>query len=148
MKPTMQTDYKQQLSVRLCQCLSRDQRNMASSFLSFSLLFITVYTADGFMEFVVARCEFNSTELEDVRYIYSMYYNKLEYARFDSSVGKFVGYTEFGVKNADYWNNDPSQLGLRLHERETYCLGNVKIDYNYALTKSGELVFETSFKPR
>ncbi|CAK6983246.1 MHC class II beta [Scomber scombrus] len=121
---------------------------MASSFLSFSLLFITVYTADGFMEFVVARCEFNSTELEDVRYIYSMYYNKLEYARFDSSVGKFVGYTEFGVKNADYWNNDPSQLGLRLHERETYCLGNVKIDYNYALTKSGELVFETSFKPR
>ncbi|XP_044211899.1 H-2 class II histocompatibility antigen, E-S beta chain-like [Thunnus albacares] len=108
---------------------------MASSFLSFSLLFITVYTADAYMEFAVDRCEFNSPELEGIRYIYSHYYNKVEYARFDSSVGKYVGYTEFGVKNADAWNKGP-ELAARKAQRETYCLNNVGNDYQRALSKS------------
>ncbi|XP_062271068.1 H-2 class II histocompatibility antigen, I-E beta chain-like, partial [Scomber scombrus] len=109
---------------------------MASSFLSFSLLFITVYTADGFMHYVETSCEFNTTKLEDIRFIQSYYYNKLEYTRFDSSVGKYVGFTEYGVKNADYWNNIPSQLAQAKARRETYCLNNVKIDHQAALTKS------------
>ncbi|XP_044196976.1 H-2 class II histocompatibility antigen, E-S beta chain-like [Thunnus albacares] len=108
---------------------------MASSFLSFSLLFITVYTADGFMEYQAGRCQFNSSKLEDVRYIFSFYYNKLEYARFDSVVDRYVGYTEFGVKNADNWNNGP-ELTRRKAQRETYCLNNVGIWNNNVLTKS------------
>ncbi|XP_062301214.1 H-2 class II histocompatibility antigen, E-S beta chain-like [Scomber scombrus] len=108
---------------------------MASSFLSFSLLFITVYTADGFMEYEIDRCEFNSTDLENVRYIKSVNYNKLEIIKFDSSVGKFVGYTEHGVKNAERWNKGP-ELPQMKAERERVCLHNVKNDYNYVLTKS------------
>ncbi|CAK6982277.1 MHC class II antigen beta chain [Scomber scombrus] len=108
---------------------------MASSFLCFSLLFITVYTADGFRTYEVSRCEFNSTDLENVRFIRSTYYNKLELARFDSSVGKFVGYTEFGVKNAERWNKGPEVAQMKA-ERERYCLRNVKLDYQAVLTKS------------
>ncbi|XP_042257865.1 H-2 class II histocompatibility antigen, E-S beta chain-like [Thunnus maccoyii] len=108
---------------------------MASSFLSFSLLFITVYTADGFMEYWVNRCEFNSTELKDIRYIASMYYNKLELARFDSSVDRYVGYTEYGVKQAEHWNNGP-ELTRRRGDRERYCLHNIELWYHYFLTKS------------
>ncbi|XP_042257866.1 H-2 class II histocompatibility antigen, E-S beta chain-like [Thunnus maccoyii] len=108
---------------------------MASSFLSFSLLFITVYTADGFMCYQTARCEFNSTELKDIRLIFSYYYNKLELARFDSSVEKFVGYTEFGVKNADYWNNGPDLADMKA-ARGTYCHNNIGNWYNNVLTKS------------
>ncbi|XP_070786181.1 rano class II histocompatibility antigen, A beta chain-like [Enoplosus armatus] len=111
---------------------------MASSFLSFTLLFISLYTADGFRNYVLERCVFNSTELNDIEYIYSCYYNKLEIARFSSSVGKFVGYTTFGLKQADYWNSDPSQLALRNNEKERYCLNNIEIDYQAALTKSAE----------
>ncbi|XP_023253258.1 HLA class II histocompatibility antigen, DRB1-3 chain-like [Seriola lalandi dorsalis] len=108
---------------------------MASSFLSFSLLFIAASTADGFREYVVSRCEFNSSDPNDITYIYSMFYNKLEYARFDSRVGKFVGYTEFGVKNAERWNNGPD-LVQRRNQKERYCVNNVGIDYQVALTKS------------
>ncbi|GLD75218.1 H-2 class II histocompatibility antigen, E-S beta chain-like protein [Lates japonicus] len=54
---------------------------MASSFLSFSLLFIAVCTADGFREYAVDRCVFNSSELSGIEYIYSHYYNKLEYTQ-------------------------------------------------------------------
>ena len=85
------------------------------------------------MEYWVARCEFNSTQLEDIRLIYSMYYNKLEYIRFDSAVERYVGYTAYGVKHAERFNNGP-ELARRKGERERYCLPNVGIDYDSALT--------------
>ncbi|XP_030580668.1 H-2 class II histocompatibility antigen, E-S beta chain-like isoform X2 [Archocentrus centrarchus] len=109
---------------------------MASSFLCFTLLFITIYTADGFMQYMVSRCVFNSTELKDIEFIQSFYYNKMEVNRFSSSVGKFVGYTEFGVKNAEYWNNDPSILSQERASKETYCQRNIGNSYRNILTKS------------
>ncbi|KAK1876030.1 H-2 class II histocompatibility antigen I-E beta chain, partial [Dissostichus eleginoides] len=98
-----------------------------ASFLSVCLLFLSVYTADGYLEYVTARCEFTSSELKDIQYIQSLYYNKLEYIRFDSSVEKFVGYTEHGVKNAERLNKDPSFLAQMRAEKETYCQHNVKL---------------------
>ncbi|AWO97408.1 MHC class II beta antigen [Scophthalmus maximus] len=109
---------------------------MASSFLSFALLFITVYTADGFYEFVESSCVFNSTKLDDIEFIKSYYYNKLEYTRFSSSVGKYVGYTEYGVRNAEYWNNLPGELSRMRAQKETYCLNHAEIYQEAALTKS------------
>uniref|UniRef100_A0A3Q0RAE3 Ig-like domain-containing protein n=1 Tax=Amphilophus citrinellus TaxID=61819 RepID=A0A3Q0RAE3_AMPCI len=67
---------------------------MASSFLCFTLLFLTICTADGYECYTSARCLFNSTELKDIEFIRSYYYNRLEFVRFSSSVGKFVGYTD------------------------------------------------------
>ncbi|XP_044204518.1 H-2 class II histocompatibility antigen, E-D beta chain-like isoform X2 [Thunnus albacares] len=110
---------------------------MASSFLSFSLLFITVYTADGFLEATVFRCEFNSSELKDIRFILSLYFNKVEYARFDSSLGKYVGYTESGMRWANNWNNGPQLAGAKA-ARATYCQPTIEIDYYSALSKSVE----------
>ncbi|XP_022623716.1 H-2 class II histocompatibility antigen, I-E beta chain-like, partial [Seriola dumerili] len=108
---------------------------MASSFLSFSLLFIAASTADGFREYAVNRCDFNSTELNDITLIQSYFYNKLEYARFDSRVGKYVGYTEFGVKNAEAWNKGPELVQMR-NEKERYCVHNIQIWYQLALASS------------
>nr|CAJ34346.1 MHC class II antigen beta chain [Dicentrarchus labrax] len=110
---------------------------MASSFLSFSLLFIiSLYTADGFLSYTTNVCDFNSTDPKDIEYIFSYYYNKLELLRFSSSVGEFVGYTELGVKNAERFNKDPSELAMRRAQKETVCLNNVNIDYQAALDKS------------
>ncbi|KAL7375502.1 hypothetical protein ABVT39_018524 [Epinephelus coioides] len=111
---------------------------MASSFLSFSLLFISLYTADGFLWSRVTRCVFNSTDPKDIEYIDSYYYNKLEFTRFSSSLGKFVGYTEYGVKNAEFWNNDPSILAQARADKERYCVHNIGLDYQAVLTKSAE----------
>nr|AGJ70347.1 MHC class II antigen beta chain [Miichthys miiuy]AGJ70348.1 MHC class II antigen beta chain [Miichthys miiuy]AGJ70349.1 MHC class II antigen beta chain [Miichthys miiuy] len=111
---------------------------MASSFISFSLLFISLYTADGFMQSFLGRCVFNSTDLKDIEYIASWYYNKMELIRFSSSVGKYVGYTEFGVKNAEYWNSDASLLAQARGEKERYCLNNIKNWYSNILDKSAE----------
>ncbi|KAL7374744.1 hypothetical protein ABVT39_006390 [Epinephelus coioides] len=93
---------------------------------------------DGFLHFMTTSCDFNSTDPKDIEFIQSYYYNKLEYLRFSSSLGKYVGYTELGVKNAERLNNDPSELARRRGEKERYCVTTVGIDYQAALTKSAE----------
>ncbi|XP_005949482.1 H-2 class II histocompatibility antigen, E-S beta chain isoform X1 [Haplochromis burtoni] len=109
---------------------------MASSFLCLSLLFISLSTADGFMEYYVGRCDFNSTELKDIEFTLSYYYNKIEYARFSSSVGEYVGFTKFGVYNADIWNKDKGQMAAWRAQKETYCQHNIGIWYSNPLSKS------------
>ncbi|XP_051799762.1 H-2 class II histocompatibility antigen, E-S beta chain-like [Acanthochromis polyacanthus] len=109
---------------------------MASSSVTFLLLFIIVHLADGFMHYSMKHCAFNSTELKDIEYIHSFYYNKLEYLRFSSSLGKFVGYTEFGVKTAEQWNNDPAMVNNERAQKEVYCLPNTEIWYRNVLSKS------------
>nr|ACB71378.1 MHC class II antigen beta [Cynoglossus semilaevis]ACJ66598.1 MHC class II antigen beta chain [Cynoglossus semilaevis]ACZ69603.1 MHC class IIB antigen [Cynoglossus semilaevis] len=111
---------------------------MASLIVSFSLLFLlTVHTAEGFEEYAVDRCVFNSTKPDDIQYIYSHYYNKREYIRFDSRVGEYVGYTEYGVSNAKRLNEGPEVIQRR-NEKERYCVNHVGVYNNAALTKSAE----------
>ncbi|KAL4009314.1 hypothetical protein ACER0C_003166 [Sarotherodon galilaeus] len=108
---------------------------MDSSFLCFSLFFIILCRADGYEYYTSSRCLFNSTELRDIEYIRSYYYNRIEYVRFSSSVGKFVGYTEYGVKEADQWNKDQGQLAVMRAQKEIYCTPNIDLWYRSVLTK-------------
>uniref|UniRef100_A0A3B1IPZ8 Ig-like domain-containing protein n=1 Tax=Astyanax mexicanus TaxID=7994 RepID=A0A3B1IPZ8_ASTMX len=57
------------------------------------------------------------------------------FTRFNSTVGKFVGFTELGVKNAERWNKGPELQQWRA-ERDRYCLHNIKNDYSVVLVKS------------
>uniref|UniRef100_A0A087X4P8 Ig-like domain-containing protein n=1 Tax=Poecilia formosa TaxID=48698 RepID=A0A087X4P8_POEFO len=100
------------------------------------LVIITINSAGGFEHYELSRCDFNSTELKDIEYIRSNFYNKLEIMRFSSSLGKFVGYTEFGVKQAEYFNSNPSIIAGLKAQKETYCLNNVGNEYQAMLTKS------------
>ncbi|XP_039898986.1 H-2 class II histocompatibility antigen, E-S beta chain-like isoform X1 [Simochromis diagramma] len=109
---------------------------MASSFLCFTLLFISIRTADGFLEYRVDRCEFNTTELKHIEYIYSRYYKKIEYIRFSSSVGQYVGFTEHGVKLAMLWNNDTARLNLMRRMVTEYCYHNIDVHDRAVLAKS------------
>ncbi|XP_008298550.1 H-2 class II histocompatibility antigen, A beta chain-like [Stegastes partitus] len=116
--------------------------NMASSSVSAWILLISVCTADGIFTYALNRCVFNSTELKDIEYIRSYYYNKLEFLRFSSNVGKYVGYTELGVKNAQRWNKDPAELSRMNAQKETVCQHNIGNWYKAILPKSGEFVSE------
>nr|AET71196.1 MHC class II antigen [Oreochromis niloticus] len=109
---------------------------MASSFLCLSLLFISLSTADGFLEYNVWRCAFTSTDLKDIEFYFSYNYNKIKYIEFSSSLGKFVGYNEVGVKQAEAWNNDPAELATRRADKERYCQHNIGIWNSNILSKS------------
>ncbi|KAM9335814.1 H-2 class II histocompatibility antigen, E-S beta chain-like isoform 2-T2 [Symphorus nematophorus] len=110
---------------------------MASSFVSvISLLFISLYTAAGFLNYELSSCDFNSTELRDIEYRMSWYFNREELCRFSSSVGEFVGYTEFGVKQANHFNSDASILDDLRAAKQMYCQYNIGIWYSNMLAKS------------
>nr|WIM36851.1 MHC class II antigen beta chain [Ogcocephalus cubifrons] len=111
---------------------------MASSCLTFVLLFISLHAAGGFINYVLASCVFNSSALEDIEYIYSHHFNRVEYVRFRSSVGRFEGLTEFGVIQAAAWNNDSAELAQRRLEKERVCQHNAEIRYRTILDKSVE----------
>lgn len=94
--------------------------------------------------YTVDRCEFTSADLKDIEYSRSYYYNKLMCARFSSSLGKFVGFTKFGIFQADGWNNQSSIVEQMRAEKQRCCQPNIKSDYSNILSKSGESVSFTS----
>ncbi|TKS80467.1 H-2 class II histocompatibility antigen, I-A beta chain [Collichthys lucidus] len=94
--------------------------------------------SDGFRISVLDICDFNSTDLKNIEFIRSWYYNKVEFARFSSSLGEFVGFTEFGLKQAKYWNSDASYMAQLRGDKERYCQHNIQIWYNQILDKSAE----------
>ncbi|XP_061566692.1 rano class II histocompatibility antigen, D-1 beta chain-like [Cololabis saira] len=111
---------------------------MDSTFIRVCLLFITISTADAMVHHFLRNCEFNSSKLEDIEFILSMYYDKVEFLRFTSSSGKFVGYTEFGVKQADYFNKDAAQMSSWRAQKESVCVHNIDMNYSNILDKSVE----------
>uniref|UniRef100_A0A8C3UVI4 MHC class II beta chain N-terminal domain-containing protein n=1 Tax=Catharus ustulatus TaxID=91951 RepID=A0A8C3UVI4_CATUS len=65
-----------------------------------------------FQEMAKRECHFiNGTE--KVRFVERHIYNRVEYVRFDSDVGRFVGFTPLGERNARRLNNDPEWIENR-----------------------------------
>ncbi|XP_036419240.1 H-2 class II histocompatibility antigen, E-S beta chain-like [Colossoma macropomum] len=98
------------------------------------LLTLTIRT-DGYDLYMTAECITSSPDLTDAEFIQSCYFNKDPYLRFNSTVGKFVGFTEFGVKNAERLNSGSYVQQMR-GELERYCKHNLKNDYSYVLEKT------------
>ncbi|XP_056153119.1 H-2 class II histocompatibility antigen, E-S beta chain-like [Lampris incognitus] len=103
-----------------------------------SLLVVGFYGADAFLNYYLDTCVFTSSELPDIEYIRSLYFNKIEYVRFNSTVGKFVGYTDYGIYVAEVWNNDPAKMAEMRSAKERYCKHNIEIWYQDALDKTAE----------
>ncbi|XP_029932289.1 H-2 class II histocompatibility antigen, E-S beta chain-like isoform X2 [Myripristis murdjan] len=108
---------------------------MASSFLGFSLLFLSLNAADGFMEYDLWRCAFTSPELKDIEFTFSTHFNKMELVRFSSSVGKFVGFDKYGFHTAEILNNNTAFLARYRGEKERYCKPSIDMWYSGMLTK-------------
>ncbi|XP_031426928.1 H-2 class II histocompatibility antigen, I-E beta chain-like [Clupea harengus] len=93
---------------------------------------------NGYYRFGLARCRYSSWDLSDMEFILSIIFNKVEFARFNSTVGKYVGYTEYGVHNAEIWNKDPAIMAKWRAEMDRYCKPSAQNEINYILTKKVE----------
>ncbi|XP_063147275.1 H-2 class II histocompatibility antigen, E-S beta chain-like isoform X2 [Candoia aspera] len=75
-----------------------------------------------------AECRFlNGTQR--VRFLYRQFYDRQEFARFDSDLGKFVAVTELGQPDADTWNSDKALLQYKRGQVDRYCRHNYGV-YN------------------
>ncbi|XP_066500212.1 HLA class II histocompatibility antigen, DP beta 1 chain-like [Hoplias malabaricus] len=101
------------------------------------LLTLTVRTAltGEYYLYVTDECLTSSSALTDVEFIRTEYFNKYPYARFNSTVGEFVGFTEYGVQTAEYYNSHPYVHQLR-SELERYCKPSLGFDFYSVLEKT------------
>ncbi|XP_030044408.1 H-2 class II histocompatibility antigen, E-S beta chain isoform X1 [Microcaecilia unicolor] len=76
-----------------------------------------------FLHQAKAECHFRAGG-QGMRYLERHFINREEYAYFDSDIGHFVGRTELGVAQADYWNNDTAYMELTRAAVETFCRHN------------------------
>ncbi|XP_063147220.1 H-2 class II histocompatibility antigen, E-S beta chain-like [Candoia aspera] len=79
------------------------------------------------------ECHFlNGTQR--VRYLYRNLYDRQEFARFDSDLGKYVAVTEFGQPDADAWNHDKDRLQFQRATVDRFCR------HNYEALQGGPVI--------
>lgn len=99
------------------------------------------HTVDGYNGFYFAyqdKCHFSSWNLSDLEFIKSVYFNKIEFLRFNSTVGKYIGHTPYGELKAGQLNNDSTHMAIMRAQKEIYCKPRARNDINKILTKKGE----------
>ncbi|XP_053480037.1 H-2 class II histocompatibility antigen, E-S beta chain [Ictalurus furcatus] len=102
------------------------------------LLPAVLHTANGHSLAEPFWCIWSKEDLSDMELIESYIINKVNYLEYNSTLGKYVGYTELGIKNADRLNNDPAVLQTRKAEMDSFCKNNVGNYYNNILSKTVE----------
>lgn len=97
---------------------------------------------NGYYHYNVGQCRFSSYDQSDLEYIMSYVFNKDQYIVFNSTVDKYVGYTDIGVHNAELWNKDPAMMAQMRAQKETYCKRNTQNEIKVVLTKTGESAYK------
>ncbi|XP_062855639.1 H-2 class II histocompatibility antigen, E-S beta chain-like [Trichomycterus rosablanca] len=93
------------------------------------VLFAILSTTDGHFLGTLRECLYSSEDLHDITFIDSYIFNKVTILQYNSTIGKFVGYTELGIKNAERLNNDPTVLQSERANLENFCKNGAKIRY-------------------
>ncbi|XP_053359941.1 H-2 class II histocompatibility antigen, I-E beta chain-like [Clarias gariepinus] len=75
-----------------------------------------------------------------MEFIENYIYDKIMYQQFNSTLGKFIGYTDYGIKNVERLNKDTADLAARKANVDGYCKHNVKIFQ--------DLIFDETVEPQ
>ncbi|XP_060738117.1 HLA class II histocompatibility antigen, DR beta 4 chain-like isoform X1 [Tachysurus vachellii] len=100
--------------------------------------FAVLNTANGHVMSTPFRCYWNKDDLSDAELILSYIFNKINYFEFNSTLGKYVGYTKLGISNADRLNKDTAVLQRRKADLENFCKYNAEIYSSDVLSKTVE----------
>ncbi|XP_043859340.1 rano class II histocompatibility antigen, D-1 beta chain-like [Dromiciops gliroides] len=93
--------------------------------------------SEHFTEMVKSECHFeNGTE--HVRHMQRYFYNREEYTRFDSDVGKFLALTELGRRSAKYSNSQKEILEQLRAAVDTICRHNYEVSEPFFVPRRGD----------
>lgn len=71
-------------------------------------------------------------------FIDSYYLNKELISQFNSTLGKYVGFSEYGVRSAEFWNNNTAKLQATREQVEVYCKHNAQVYDSVFRDKTGQ----------
>ncbi|KAI4896301.1 hypothetical protein NFI96_023573 [Prochilodus magdalenae] len=91
---------------------------------------------DGYYNERRSQCLYRSRDFSDMVYIDSYFFNKIEFMKYNSTVGQFVGYTELGIRNAERLNKDAAFLQREQADVDAFCKHNAELYYQSIRDKS------------
>ncbi|XP_067269409.1 H-2 class II histocompatibility antigen, E-S beta chain-like isoform X2 [Pseudorasbora parva] len=102
-------------------------QKLLSCHLIFTLAsFLLTESANVYYRYRMSRCIYSPSNISDMVYFDNYYFNKYLFVQFDSTLGRFVGFNEYGMKLAEFWNN-----GTFLHEERAivdwFCKNNAQV---------------------
>ncbi|XP_054980307.1 H-2 class II histocompatibility antigen, E-S beta chain-like [Sorex araneus] len=83
------------------------------------------------------ECHF-SNGTERVRYLERYFYNREEFVRFDSDLGKFQAVTELGQQNAESWNQQKDTVEYKWAAVRRFCKHNYKVGESFTVQRRVE----------
>jgi len=95
-------------------------------------------SADGYYEYIMSECFYSTSDYSDMVLLQSYSFNKVVDVQYNSSLGKFVGYTEEGVKYAENWNKNQAYMQQLKAQVDTFCRPNAQIFDSNVRDKAGE----------
>uniref|UniRef100_A0A8C8CZK4 Ig-like domain-containing protein n=1 Tax=Oncorhynchus tshawytscha TaxID=74940 RepID=A0A8C8CZK4_ONCTS len=87
-------------------------------FISYSKL-INVFVSVGYQFQGIVDCEYDDTTDNMIYFVKNIFNQKLTV--YDSRAQKYVGFGEFGIRNADHYNSQAWKMAIRKAEVETIC---------------------------
>ncbi|XP_008279391.1 class II histocompatibility antigen, B-L beta chain-like [Stegastes partitus] len=82
--------------------------------------------AGGYVYQMISDCEY-SDDITDVVYFVKNVFNQKLNNIYDSRLGTYVGFGEYGMINANHYNNQSWKMKLRKQEVETLCRYNARL---------------------
>ncbi|KAL6456298.1 hypothetical protein MHYP_G00348410 [Metynnis hypsauchen] len=89
----------------------------------------------GYYSYSLVKCHARSSDLSDAEYIYVVNFNKSPLLQFNSTVGKYVGFNEYGIKTAELWNSGP-ELQQAKADLDEICKPGLQVFYLTILDKT------------
>ena len=100
-----------------------------------SLIF---FFLDGYCQYRWIRCYSNSMSLTDMVFVESYFYNKMEFLVFNSTVGRYVGYSGYGMELAREKNEDEHLLPYERGSVDRLCKVNALVYKSHGMDKKSE----------
>ncbi|XP_051965348.1 H-2 class II histocompatibility antigen, E-S beta chain-like [Xyrauchen texanus] len=103
---------------------------LLSNLLCFLLiLMLSVFTGgeDVYFGGRLSRCIYSTSDYSDMVFMDDYLFNKDKVLQFNSTLGKFVGYTDLGVMNAERLNKDPNILQQYQANVDRFCRHNAQL---------------------
>ncbi|XP_051727955.1 SLA class II histocompatibility antigen, DQ haplotype D beta chain-like [Ctenopharyngodon idella] len=97
--------------------------------------FCCVSSKDVYVFQGIDECEYSKEDLSDMVYTVKLVFNQKLLCSYDSRLGKYVGYDEYGIKNADHFNSQSWKMKQRKEELETLCRADARFYVNSTTRK-------------
>ncbi|XP_060905867.1 class II histocompatibility antigen, B-L beta chain-like isoform X1 [Labrus mixtus] len=94
--------------------------------LTVSAVLLWATPTGGYVYQAMYDCEYGEDDLSDMVFLVKNVFNKEIVTLYDSRVGKYVGFGEMGMRNADHYNSQRWKMELRKIQVEIVCRYNAK----------------------